>query len=85
MTIKETIRKAIEGGYDHDFTFLMDISDWERCKVWGDPEFWQSLERALGVKAGDDWRRMWHLFIDHLVDGKTIESFFEQFNPPPTP
>ena len=25
------------------------------------------------------WEKNWHRFIDHLANGKTIESFFEQF------
>lgn len=26
-----------------------------------------------------NWLEVWHFFIDHLAEGKTIESFFEQF------
>lgn len=28
------------------------------------------------------WKWYWYKFIDHLAEGKTIESWFEQFNPP---
>lgn len=54
------------------------------------PLFWQSLGKAMGVKnnmigscdgCGADlggWKYQQHRFIDHLQDGKSIESFFEQ-------
>lgn len=57
-----------------------------------DPLFWQSLGKALGWKGYNfcewnncvliqripQWQREWHRFIDHLAEGKDIESFFKQ-------
>lgn len=49
------------------------------------PDFWQALGKSMGWEAGIDtypyknvaWIRKWHYFIDHLAEGKDIESFFE--------
>lgn len=56
-----------------------------------DPLFWQSLGRGLGWKTAcyksldtdglekdfqGAWVWYWHRFIDHLAEGKDIESFF---------
>ena len=30
-------------------------------------------------RSDDNWKEHWHLFIDHLIAGKSIESFFEEF------
>lgn len=96
MTIEETIKKAIEGGWKKTP---------KHCRYDGvnhnavcieivllDPDFWQSLGKAMGWGKLCDpycrtpecsdcdelgWREQWHKFIDHLADGKSIESFFE--------
>lgn len=49
--------------------------------------FWQSLGKSLGwkenpkylksYKGNNTWWSYWHDFIDHLSEGKDIESFFE--------
>lgn len=54
-----------------------------------DPLFWQALGKGLGWKeyphtnivSGESkilrrWLEEWHRFIDHLAEGKDIESFF---------
>lgn len=53
-----------------------------------DPLFWQALGKAEGweVFEGYDvegdfssiegWRSNWHRFIDHLAEGKDVDSFF---------
>lgn len=51
-----------------------------------DPSFWQSLGKAMGwgeeKKVGMNWVYgyiyHWHSLIDHLVDGESIESYFEK-------
>lgn len=52
-----------------------------------DPNFWQSLGKALGWEYKSDspehWKLEWHLFIDHLADGKDSESFFNDLLVPP--
>lgn len=30
------------------------------------------------VRMTQNWKAGWHRFIDHLIEGKDIESFFEQ-------
>ncbi len=55
-----------------------------------DPLFWKSLGKAMGWKWCPfrhyqhtaecvEWIVQWHRFIDHLAEGKSPESFFEQF------
>lgn len=73
MTIEQTIQKAIGGGWD-----VKVIKE----TVFFDPQFWQALGKSLGWKnefGPGTWLRFWHNFIDHLAEGKSIESFFEQF------
>ena len=51
-----------------------------------DPLFWQALGKAGGwgktISAYEnnktvDWQYHWHSFIDHLIAGKDINSFFD--------
>lgn len=58
-----------------------------------DPSFWQSLGKAIGWGKTknfesrredslldlwpEEWQVYWHIFIDHLAGGKTVEEFFE--------
>lgn len=50
-----------------------------------DPSFWQALKETMewpdfsteyGVKM-EGWRCRWHRLIDHLAEGKDINSYFE--------
>lgn len=46
-----------------------------------DPSFWSSLGKSLGWADGvngirPDWYTFWHRFIDHLAEGKDIDSYF---------
>lgn len=56
-----------------------------------DPTFWECLAKSLsfGTDCGfvncpahgehkKCWMKVWHSFIDHIADGKDIDSFFEQ-------
>jgi hypothetical protein len=50
-----------------------------------DYSFWQCLGKAMGwsgehytLESGrKEWVYKWHRFIDHLAEGKDIESFFD--------
>ena len=41
-----------------------------------DPDFWKALAKARKWEDANAWRFHWHRFIDHLADGKDVESFF---------
>lgn len=82
--MKEAIQKAIEGGYDHDYTFLVDMMEGRKDTMFLlDPLFWQALGKAKGwdddegnIWGGKRWLGFWHDFIDHLAEGKPAEDFF---------
>lgn len=38
--------------------------------------------RKMWKQSGDEWHYHWHRFIDHLAEGKDIESFFASLNTP---
>lgn len=115
MTIQETIKKAIEGGYNWESRRdYMAGGTASQCLLVCDPEFWKALGKSLGwqgtemrmcvgcgialksdeketmdgkcPKCNSDieyfegqWLLEWHLFIDHLAEGKSLESFFKEF------
>jgi len=89
---ENAIKDAIKGGYQsHDaLSFLSGLPEYAKAQIWIDPEFWQALGKArewrqhenttakdkvLG-RYGPEWRVQWHRFIDHLAEGKDIETFF---------
>lgn len=84
--MEKAIKKAIEGGYrTKQASFLLDMPEFALCQVWLDPLFWQALcnKKYLPYKSGDDtsqstWIKCWHSFIDHLIAGKPIDTFFEE-------
>ena len=92
MTIEQTIKKAIEGGWKKEFVVEpMDTPQANFAKAMIDPLFWQALGKAMGwtgttyIQMGTkinelspDWKYQWHCFIDHLAEGKSIESYFEE-------
>ena len=70
-----------------------DNGSYEELKkeqVLFDPLFWQCLGKAEGwggewdttnggyIVKSKDYLPYWHSFIDHLVDGKPIDDFFNQ-------
>jgi len=89
--MEQVIKIAIENGWEdgkvippsehsHEYWQLLAIVR---------PEFWQALGKGLGwtgVAAyymndpkrtpKELWLFEWHRFIDHLAEGKDIESFF---------
>jgi Uri superfamily endonuclease len=93
MKINQIIEKAIEGGYAQEVgkRVIKEGSKDENSDIYFillDPLFWQSLGKALGWGIEKDdvqwhlpekWKQEWHWFIDHLIEGKSIESFFEEF------
>lgn len=93
MTIKETIEKAIDGGYGKvasSFPLENGPLFGENCFriMLLDPSFWQCLGKTIGLpkEVGalygmpivDGWQMLWHRFIDHLASGGSAESFFKE-------
>lgn len=90
MKLEETIQKAVEGGYDNNWFINTELVRKDiLCQILLDPLFWQSLGKAMGWEDVElwkqnkaslfDWNYQWHRFIDHLAEGKSIESYFSQF------
>ncbi len=132
MTIRDIIKKAIEGGFlkgllddEHTAYEIAEYGMWiypsmqPELKYSGSPfsiqeivlrpDFWKCLGKAMGWgefkhasidKFGGEplevmpvarhkciiycgrglYIYYWHKFIDHLAEGKSIESYFEQIN-----
>ena len=82
--IERSIKLAIEGGYatirksmDGSSSFVKQAMDWHYVVL--DPLFWQCLGKAMGQREYQfSWLAKWHLFIDHLAEGKDPESFFAE-------
>ena len=86
MTIKQAIEKAIEGGWSpvDNFNEPKELGEMLYAEIFLDPLFWQSLGKAMGWRQDEDqwgdraeWVSQWHRFIDHIADGGSAESFFE--------
>ena len=92
MTIKETVLKAVEGGYSlEDET---DLSP-EEERLFLDPLFWKCLGKAMHWDSlileildeedegkmidPNEWVMKWHDFIEHLRKGGDIKSFFQPY------
>lgn len=70
-----------------DKAILKAIRIWNDS-IFLDPYFWQALGKAEGwepnfidktskkIEANGEWLQMQHEFIDHLAEGKDIDSFF---------
>lgn len=65
---------------------MFDPSFWQslgKAMGWVTTEYMQEVgeikypRKSVKVKR-QDWLKKWHKFIDHLADGGTIESYFEQ-------
>ncbi len=89
MTIDKAIEKATAGGYPKagNFTAKYEITRYPSILL--DPRFWQSFSKTIGLVDKCEaeqsprrhmWKYYWHSFIDHLAEGKTLESFFETFS-----
>ncbi len=61
-----------------------NIPDIIKYKYLLDPLFWEALGKAEKWEEyeGNDeypvYRDKWHQFIDHIFEGKSIDSFFEE-------
>jgi hypothetical protein len=93
MTIQEAIDKAIEGGYPKQriedlalhvqAAYFLETTFWEALVralgVEEDCEYIQlSLSRGEPRKIRQPmWLYYWHRFTNHLVTGKSLESFFD--------
>ena len=64
MTIEQTIKKAIKGGYILDIKWWQSLPKWERNAIFLDPLFWQSLSKAMG------WRKKEDIYKSGEVFGK---------------
>lgn len=87
--MEQVIKLAIEGGYDGKISHNECYSQWiNRCLL--SPLFWQALGKQQGWKDTDnnphlarnkmpqeEYMYHWHNFIDHIADGKSVDSFFE--------
>lgn len=67
-------------GHDAGMTGMMSDINTAR----GDERYWgvcnkceSTTRRTSDYSYEDDWKKMWHRFIDHLAEGKDAESFFE--------
>lgn len=92
--MEKAIKKAIEGGFEVGKSIYPFLEDGvlkrafeDRCLL--DPLFWQALGKAEGwtkvllSSANEEtwqleWERNWHDFIDHLIEDKDINTFFEE-------
>lgn len=90
MTIQEAIEKAIKGGYTpiedsgNEYKILLDPEFWQclgKEMGWKN-NYYQIVRSPCNDMPG---RYAWtgpqyiyemHCFIDHLADGKSIESYF---------
>ena len=73
-------------GYPHT------ANEMNLSSIFLDPLFWQALGKAMRWKTIADigrgphirsdtqpeWLYHWHSFIDHLAEGKSAESFFQE-------
>lgn len=66
--------------YKNVYEILLDTSFW---LALGKARWWEKRMTYYnsfldGKENNDTWRLEWHRFIDHLAEGKDIESFFKQ-------
>lgn len=90
MQTNEAILKALENGYEPK---ELSLPEGWTAQILLDPEFWRALGKGLGwdkYEPGEPfyipdrhrnsprWKKQWHFLIDHLAEGKDINSFFEE-------
>lgn len=96
MTIKEAIEKAVSAGYKVpafpkgmvEEVYFLDPLFWQslgKSLGWKDPKYgtcqcMQGESCEFCNRGNTMWEYHWHRFIDHLAEGKSIESFFEPIN-----
>ena len=66
---------------------IMSIELKYKERVLLDPMFWKSLSNAEGWDNKDvvtssaeyrEWQGQMHRFIDHIIEGKPIDTFFDE-------
>lgn len=86
--IYKGIEKAVwiaenNGGYEFNHSrkdlkeSLLDVNFWQAL---GKAEGWAEalqMKNVYGFRI-KQWKHQWHSLIDHLAEGKDIDSFFEQ-------
>ena len=91
MSMAEAIKRAIKGGWadEEALVFTKDRSfetKMRLCVILLDNLFWQALGKAEGWGNQEEfhsiWKYHWHSFIDHLAEGKDIDSFFNNLLKP---
>lgn len=89
--IKKVVEKAVEGGYPTKLLPWCQECAEDFHRLLNDPNFWSSLGKSLGWAEREEdinqyqfsskglrtWKYHWHLFIDHLAEGKSPEDFFK--------
>lgn len=83
---EQAVRLAVEGGWIAKM--CVDVEKkyrWYIHQILLDPTFWTSLGKGMGWGGENNlapemrlwtWKDYWHSLIDHLAQGKDIESFF---------
>lgn len=88
--MEEAIKRAVMVGYDYveikenEFAPLLRMSANNIALL--DPLFWQALGRHEGWGKEsyfedqwdeESWKKQMHSFIDHIAEGKSVDSFFD--------
>lgn len=73
--MQNAIKRAVEGGYK--YPDQRKASPVDVCVILLDPLFWQALGQAQEWFE-NSWSDEWHNLIDHLAEGKDIDSFFNE-------
>lgn len=84
MTIEQTIKKAIEGGYEPDDYDLRALANLEKDSASMpesvtamfvlDPQFWQSLGKSMG------WEQKGNYILDSKIKGSWIVYWHDFIN-----
>jgi len=92
MTLQEVKIKVEEAGYSRFYSPGLVTADFLDPKFWQalgkslkwDGQLWCGRSgcgnkgQHFHPSSAQDWKAKWHDFITHLIEGKSIESFFEQ-------
>ena len=88
--IEQAKEKAREGGYVEGFMYdkLAAVDPFGAFEILlFDVKWWQALGKAMGWEKIPNprkyalvggWQYQLHYFVDHLIAGKSVESFFEE-------
>jgi hypothetical protein len=90
--MEQAIQKAVEGGGYDTFGLMYEgdkvvVLNPIKYRILLDPLFWQALGKAEEWAGSmpstycydndiPEWQHNWHFFIDKLILGQDIESFF---------